>query len=130
MTEPRIYTAEEAVALLEKVTPGRWHVAEIDLGSHIDVCISGEGELDLITGELLCASDEEAALIAAAPDLAASVAHHARRADAAEAENKRLRDLVQAAYREGWSAGEHGAGFGNIDLDWLHSTACAEVSRG
>lgn len=55
---------------------------------------------------------------------------HMQRADDAEAEVKRLRDLVREAYAEGWTSGEFGAGRGDANLDWLHSTACAEVSRG
>ena len=85
MGEPQIWTAESAEALLAAATSGPWTDAPPYTASY-----------DPVKNMLVLALTEgDSALIAAAHGLAASVAHHDRRAAAAEAEVKRLRDLVR-----------------------------------
>ena len=85
MTAPRIVPAAEAAALLEAATPGPWHWYEI-AGVHYDVnTLMGRDKafiLDLGEAPVECwyggrvgdfASCPDETLIAAAPDLAASV---------------------------------------------------------
>ena len=99
----KLYSAEEADALVAAATPGPWRWRSFP-GDACDAIWSGpdEGEgaacvLDLgddepyeaRCGEVRTTADAD--LLAAAPDLARSVAHHAKRADEAEAEVARLR---------------------------------------
>lgn len=98
-TEQRIYNADEAQALLSGTTAGPWTARPghtHDIGQtfvvesdplDIDVAIV----IDVETTE----DRADAALIAAAPDLAASVEHHAARADAAEQECAALRAIIE-----------------------------------
>lgn len=105
----RIFTAPEALALLEGLTPPPWrayettfydsedtywevsHRVEIpermrepDSSSVVDVNINVHGF-----------KRADAHLVAAAPDLAASVAHYAQRASDAEAERDALRAIIE-----------------------------------
>ena len=99
----RIYGADEARALLDGTTPGPWTTC---LSAHLYVVTDDGGEEPDATGATVAAIEVEhiptaqqtgdALLLAAAPDLAASVEYHAARADAAEQECARLR----AALRE------------------------------
>jgi len=84
--EQRIYSADEARRLLDDATPGPWakrsgritRVGGLGIGAMVtEVCTA-----------------EDFTLLAAAPDLAASVEHHAARADAAERERDALRVRV------------------------------------
>jgi len=88
VTAPRIYTGAEARALRKGTTPGPWKhlrypALSIEAGGYTVATIED-------------VSDCDGALFAAAPDLAASVEHHAARADAAE---KRVAEL-EAALRD------------------------------
>ena len=129
MRKPRTYTRAGAEALLAGTTSGPWRPFR---NRRDDEWVIAREEIPCgWSGVVVMAnmSQPDAALAAAAPDLVRSVAHHATRADDAEAEVKRLRDLVRGAYREGWSTGESGAGFGDAETNWLQSTARAEVAR-
>ena len=73
----RIFTGDEALGLRKGTTPGPWKhlrypALSIEAGGYTVATIED-------------VSDCDGALFAAAPDLAASVEHHAARADAAEA---------------------------------------------
>ena len=83
----RIITAEEARALREAATPGPWGVTRQPHGW--DVC-----------------------LVAAAPDLAATV-------EALHAEVERLRALVADAYSEGYKRAD-------LDVGWAGAQRIAE----
>jgi len=74
----RIYSADEARALREALTPRMREQME-----------AREPEWNRI-----CSRIETCEIFAASPDLAASVEHHAARADAAEQECARLRAMV------------------------------------
>lgn len=89
MIAPRIYNGAEARALLDGATPGPYAVeqfgevvATID-GRTVQVAsASGQAPRHDMRGEHDAIRKANSALIAAAPDLAASVVHHAQRADA------------------------------------------------
>lgn len=97
----RIYSAGEARGLLSGITPGRWTTClRADLCVVVDDGTEEGGDGDPVA-EILITDERpsrnqmaDALLLAAAPDLAASVAHHAGRADAAEAEVARLRAII------------------------------------
>ena len=98
----RIYGADEARALLDGTTPGPWTTC---LSAHLYVVTDDGGEEPDATGATVAAIEVEhiptaqqtgdALLLAAAPDLAASVEYHAARADAAEQECARLRAALR-----------------------------------
>lgn len=99
----RIYSADEARALRDAATPGPWSVDD-GIGEAIVADVDGDAaQVGSAVGQAarrdLRAEHHvvriaNAALLAAAPDLAASVEHHAARADDAEAEVQRLRARV------------------------------------
>jgi hypothetical protein len=108
----RIITAEEARTLREAATPGPWHVGRSALCDCLRPCVNvyadqGEDVTRPCRSEV---SEGDAPLLAAAPDLAATV-------EALHAEVERLRDI------ERW-AGEllariHGDGGHHInDVGW------------
>ncbi len=87
MTAPRIISAEEARVLREAATPGPWHVGRSALCDCWRRCVNvyadqGEDVTRPCRSEV---SEEDAPLLAAAPDLAATV-------EALHAEVERLRD--------------------------------------
>jgi len=90
-SEPKIYTGDEARALREAATPGPWDLSR-DGDGIIDGIISldpSEADADWpVLGAyehdatpLLAVSELDMRAMAAAPDLLASVEHHAARAD-------------------------------------------------
>lgn len=91
MDERRIYTAAEARALREAAMQGLWEVG-YDAANVMFVTQSGAPHADVATDVDACEVD--ARLMAAAPDLAASVEHYA-----AEVERltRECRDLDEAA---------------------------------
>lgn len=95
MDKPHIHTRAEAEALREMATSGPWHVLEYAQNDATVVVAETSGDKHEHPGAIIATgmSARDACLIAAAPDLAASVAHHAQRADDAEAEVKRLQSL-------------------------------------
>ena len=108
MTAPRIYTGAEASKLLSALcanrTPAPWHVGDRVLTDELnDVRVIQSADRDSVGHVWASAFDGDhddialaaaATLAAAAPDLAASVAHHAERADKAEAEVKSAVDRL------------------------------------
>lgn len=97
----RIYTAAEAEALRACATPGPW-AAEYSASSHLYVTQSCDPHEDIATD--IDATDANARLMAAAPDLAASVAFHARRAEKAEADLTEATDRARDAETESAAA--------------------------
>lgn len=94
----RIITAEEARALREAATPGPWHVGRSALCDCLRPCVNvyadqGEDVTRPCRSEVC---EEDAPLLAAAPDLAATV-------EALHAEVERLRALVATAYVDGFN---------------------------
>lgn len=93
MSTPRIYSADEARALREAATPGPWAaedgpsgviIADID-GREVQVAsAAGQAAKYDMRREHHVVRIANTALLAAAPDLAASAEHHSARADAAE----------------------------------------------
>lgn len=85
MSEPRIYTGAEALSLAAAATPGPWAADECSLtfdvvdGHDCPVATVESPELEYRHRDAA-----DAALLAAAPDLAASVAHHEARATGLE----------------------------------------------
>jgi len=121
---PRIITADEARVLREAATPGPWRVTDYDTVAPSIGC--GGWDIAVVHGDddgrPWDADDSEpvaplplsdAALIAAAPDLAATV-------EAPHAEVARLRALVREAYREGFAASD--------EMGW-HSDDSASETR-
>ena len=121
---PRIITADEARVLREAATPGPWRVTDYDTVAPSIGC--GGWDIAVVHGDddgrPWDADDSEpvaplplsdAALIAAAPDLAATV-------EALHAEVARLRALVREAYREGFAASD--------EMGW-HSDDSASETR-
>ena len=108
MTAARIYTGAEASKLLSALcanrTPAPWHVGDRVLTDELnDVRVIQSADRDSVGHVWASAFDGDhddialaaaATLAAAAPDLAASVAHHAERADKAEAEVKSAVDRL------------------------------------
>ena len=100
----RIYTADEARALLTGITPGRWTTClRADLCVVVDDGTEEGGDGDPVA-EILITDERpsrnqmaDALLLAAAPDLAASVEHHAARADALAADLQRVTMEMHAA---------------------------------
>lgn len=98
MSAPRIYSADEARALREAATPGPYTT---NLGADLYIAVDDGTEEGGETPVVIATIDVELAptvqemdnglLLAAAPDLAASVEHHAARAAAAE---KRVAELL------------------------------------
>jgi hypothetical protein len=103
----RIYTGAEALALLEG-HDDPWHAEPGEDGRWLVVADSDGDRYELADFDW----EETARLAAAAPDLAASVAHHAERADKAEAKRDALRSaaasvlgawkVTKAQCDEGW----------------------------
>ena len=96
----RIITAEEARTLREAATPGPWHVGRSALCDCLRPCVNvyaehGEDVTRPCRSEV---SEGDAPLLAAAPDLAATV-------EALHAEVERLQELL-AAHTNGASLGE------------------------
>jgi len=96
----RTITAEEASALRQAATPGPWHVGRSALCDCLRPCVNvyaehGEDVTRPCRSEV---SEGDAPLLAAAPDLAATV-------EALHAEVERLRELL-AAHTNGASLGE------------------------
>jgi hypothetical protein len=92
----------EALALLQGVTPGPWQATGREEAEEYYGDWRHAGPALLFAGETPEDDDDVAALadsrlIAAAPDLAAAVAHHAARADRAEAEVAALRAQLDEA---------------------------------
>jgi len=93
MTAPTIISAAEALALIEAATPGPWHVGRSALCDCLRQCANvyadqGEDVTRPCRSEV---SDGDAPLLAAAPDLAATVvALHAEVERAASAERGRI----------------------------------------
>ena len=96
----KIYSGDEARALLaDHDAPPRITYGDL-CGLGVPLCVDGremewreDGDGD---GDWICVPEGEAAMHTAAPDLAASVVHHAARADAAEAACVQLRLAVDA----------------------------------
>lgn len=94
----KIYSGDEARALLaDHDAPPRITYGDL-CGLGVPLCVDGremewreDGDGD---GDWICVPEGEAAMHTAAPDLAASVVHHANRADAAEAACARLRRRI------------------------------------
>lgn len=87
MSGPRIYTGAEALALAAAATPGPWAVDEGSLA--FDVVDGHDCPVATVESpevEYRAQDAADAALLAAAPDLAASVAHHEAEATAARAD--------------------------------------------
>lgn len=96
----RIITADEARVLREAATPGPWHVGRSALCDCLRPCMNvyaehGEDVTRPCRSEV---SEGDAPLLAAAPDLAATV-------EALHAEVARLRELL-AAHNNGHALGE------------------------
>jgi len=110
---PRIYSAAEARALREAATPGPWAAEEGRSGAVIaDIdgltaqvgSAAGQAARHDLRAEHHVVRNANAALLAAAPDLAASVEHHATRADDAEsalAERVAAHERTLSLLREG-----------------------------
>lgn len=110
----RIITAEEARTLREAATPGPWHVGRSALCDCLRPCANvyadqGEDVTRPCRSEVI---DEDAPLLAAAPDLAATV-------EALHAEVERLRSLVADAYGEGYKQAD-------LDCGWVGAHRIAE----
>lgn len=124
MGDPRIWTAKEAETLRKAATPGPWRLfRDRGFGQWVVAQKRVEcGWSGVVTEYNFRRADGR--MIAAAPDLAASVAHHARRADAAEAMIRRIRWQRDKAAR--W------AGVDLAELDEAADDAgfCVEVSGG
>jgi hypothetical protein len=93
----RTLSGAEALALLDGTTPGPW-AASFDAADVMFVTQSCEPHADVATDVDACEAD--ARLMATAPDLAASVAHHEARALRAEAERDALRERYADAVEE------------------------------
>lgn len=133
----RIYTAAEALALLEGATGGTWSA-----GKALQQPIVRTSH----NGYVICAVDNiggtgagDAIILAASKDLAASVAHHAARADKAEAALDRhggkldipmhLRFAIAGAERA-FRAGDFGAlATVNEDIQPLVDAAVASIRQ-
>ena len=115
MTAPRIITADEARVLREAATPGPWHVGRSALCDCLRPCMNvyAEHGEDVTRPCRSDVSEGDAPLLAAAPDLAATV-------EALHAEVARLRALVREAYREGFAASD--------EMGW-HSDDSASETR-
>jgi hypothetical protein len=122
---PRIISAAEARVLREAATPGPWHVGRSALCDCWRRCVNvyaehGEDVTRPCRSEV---SEADAPLLAAAPDLAATV-------EALHAEVARLRALVREAYREGFAASDE-MGWHSDDSAseprWLASAARAAL---
>lgn len=110
MGEPKIYTAKEADALRAAATPGPW-CFERGSASLVEV---GDAVVTHPAG-----MESDAALVAAAPDLAASVAHHARRADGAERQRDHLAAMLVRRTRDSHRWQFMAAGAPNPDAEVL-----------
>jgi len=115
VTAPRIITADEARVLREAATPGPWHVGRSALCDCLRPCMNvyAEHGEDVTRPCRSDVSEGDAPLLAAAPDLAATV-------EALHAEVARLRALVREAYREGFAASD--------EMGW-HSDDSASETR-
>jgi hypothetical protein len=111
----RIITADEARVLREAATPGPWHVGRSALCDCLRPCMNvyAEHGEDVTRPCRSDVSEGDAPLLAAAPDLAATV-------EALHAEVARLRALVREAYREGFAASD--------EMGW-HSDDSASETR-
>jgi hypothetical protein len=102
---PRIVTAEEVSGLLAAATPGPWHVGRSALCDCLRPCVNvyadqGEDVTRPCRSEVC---EEDAPLLAAAPDLAATV-------EALHAEVERLRDRLS------WTSGKLEAILKDLEL--------------
>lgn len=92
MSDPRIITAEEARALRGEATPGPWAVQEYPHeGEGSDAAVYQPDTMDCIVG---ASGTADARLIAAAPDLAATVEHLRAEPNALRAQRDMWRGLA------------------------------------
>ena len=133
----RIYTAEDAEALAAAATPGPWTSLPL-------YGVSFDATRGVVS---LRVSEGDSDLMIAAHDLARSVAHHAGRAEALDAEVARLQSVIASvemiAVPDGTGGEDHKCPFCGRVKWWIdsperwrfHEAGCAwvavqEVTRG